>query len=183
VYIVGESNGAMLAHLYAAVRSRRIAAAAAVIGTIGSGSTTAVDRIPPPELPVSMTIVHGSADHIIPFHGGPSERDPHTTWISAPASAAFWVLHNGTQPRPEVTTLYGGRVVRSAWHGEQPAASVVLYEIRDWPHAWPGPESTEVLAPDDPLRGFDTARVVWEHLRSQSRTTEEAPTSVREGRD
>lgn len=35
IYIVGESNGAMLARLYAAVRSNRIAGVAAVIGTIG----------------------------------------------------------------------------------------------------------------------------------------------------
>jgi polyhydroxybutyrate depolymerase len=166
VYVIGESNGAMLAYLYAAARSQRIAAAAAVIGTIGSGPATAVERIPPPQAPVPMTIVHGRADGVIPFHGGPSERDPDVSWVSVSDSAAFWVEHNGTPRQPEVTVLFGGRVVRSAWQGNALAA-VVLYEIKDWPHLWPGPESTAALAPDDPLRRFDSARVIWEQLRSQ----------------
>jgi polyhydroxybutyrate depolymerase len=172
VYVVGESNGAMLAYLYAAVRSRHIAGAAAVIGTIGSGPADAVERIPTPEVPVPIVIVHGSADRIIPFHGGPSERDPEVSWISVPESAAFWVAHNGTQAQPQVTTLYGGRVVCSTWFAAGNAASVVLYEIRDWPHVWPGPESMAGLSPDDPLRGFDAARILWQHLRGHSRVRE-----------
>ena len=169
IYVVGESNGAMLAYQYAAVRSHRIAGAAAVIGTIGSGPAGAEERIPPPEMPVPMVIVHGSADPRIPFHGGSSERDPEVSWISVPDGAAFWVAHNGAQPEAQTTTLYGGRVVRSIWHGEGDTAPVVLYEIRDWPHVWPGPEAMATLAPDDQLRGFDTARVVWANLRSHRR--------------
>jgi polyhydroxybutyrate depolymerase len=169
IYVVGESNGAMLAYRYAALRSHRVAGAAAVIGTIGSGLDGSEERIPPPEMPVEMVIVHGSADRRIPFHGGPAERDPEISWISVPDSAAFWVAHNGAQPEAQTTMVYGGRIVRSAWHGEGAAASVVLYEIRDWPHVWPGPAATAEFAPDDPLRRFDAARIVWEQLRSRRR--------------
>jgi polyhydroxybutyrate depolymerase len=169
IFVVGESNGAMLAYRYAAVRSGRIAGAAAVMGAMGSGPAGFEERIPPPEMPVPMVIVHGSADSRIPFHGGSSARDPEVSWVSAPDSAAFWVAHNGAQPDAQTTTLYGGRVVRSVWHGEGATAPVALYEVRDWPHLWPGPNATATLAPDDQLRGFDAARVVWEELRSHSR--------------
>lgn len=168
IYVVGESNGAMLAHQYAAMRSHRIAGAAAVIGTMGSGPPGAEERSPPPEIPVPMVIVHGSADSRIPFQGGSSARDPDLSWVSVADSATFWVAHNGAQPEARITTLHRGRVERSVWHGEGDTAPVVLYEIRDWPHAWPGPEAMAKLAPDDPLRGFDTARVVWDDLRSYS---------------
>lgn len=172
VYVVGESNGAMLAYLYAAVRPRRIAAAAAVIGSIGSGPAVALERIPPPQAPVPMLIVHGSADRTIPFHGGPSDRDPDVTWVAVPDCAAFWVGANDANAEPEITALFGGDVVRSVWHGGRDSAPVVLYEIQDWPHAWPGPEYTAALASDDPIRGFDAARIAWEFLRPHRRAPE-----------
>lgn len=165
IYIVGESNGAMLAHLYAAVRSDRVAGVAAVIGTIGSGPPGAVEHVPTPEAPVPVVILHGHDDQIIPFRGGPSERDPDIAWVSPLEAAEFWVKHNGAETRPDVTTLYGDRVVRSMWRGGEGSAPVVLYEIRDWRHVWLGPQSAADLAPDDPLRSFDTARVVWQQLR------------------
>jgi len=171
VYVVGESNGAMLAHLYAALRSHRIAAAGAVIGTIGSGPPGNEERIPPPELPVPMVVVHGTADQAIPFEGGTSGRYPDVSWVSTADGATFWVTHNGAATTPAVTSLHAGRVVRSEWQGGEDAAPVVLYEVDDWPHLWPGPQSTARLAAGDALRDFDAASVVWQHLRAHRRTT------------
>lgn len=63
VYLTGMSNGAILAESYAATRPDRVAAVAAVSGTLD------LDRFPP-RGPVPLLILHGLADDHIPFVGG-----------------------------------------------------------------------------------------------------------------
>jgi polyhydroxybutyrate depolymerase len=173
VYVVGESNGAMLAYSYAARRAGRVAAAGAVNSTIGSrrDPASALETIPAPATPVPMTIIHGAADRTIPFRAGPTS-DGEVSWVSASDSAAFWVHHNDAGGEPLVTEAHGGRVVRSTWRGGDVTSSVDLYEIRDWGHVWPGGKSTGDLSEDDPLRGFDAASVLWQHFRTQRRRGE-----------
>jgi polyhydroxybutyrate depolymerase len=179
-YIVGESNGAMLAYLYAARRADRIAAAAAVVGTIGSRPSSAEpeQRIPPPSAPVPMLIIHGLDDQIVPFDGGRNARDPDRVWISVPRSAAFWVEHNRASDPPVVDELHSGHIRRSTWQPREGGAPVVLYALSGWGHDWPGPESVRQRAANDPLRGFDAAVVVWEFLASHALALE-APSQPR----
>jgi polyhydroxybutyrate depolymerase len=63
VYLTGMSNGAILAESYAATRPDRVAAVAAVSGTLD------LARFPPLG-PVPILILHGMADDHIPFTGG-----------------------------------------------------------------------------------------------------------------
>jgi polyhydroxybutyrate depolymerase len=172
VYVVGESNGAMLAYLYASVRSDRVAGVGAVIGTIGSAAVDGpVAHVPVPENPVPVVIVHGTADASIPFHGGPSDGKESPVWSSVSESARFWVRHNGARADPKTATLHEGQVEKTFWAGDEngradgATAPVVLYVLAGWPHEWPGPGSMHVLEEGDPLRGFDAARVLWHDLR------------------
>jgi polyhydroxybutyrate depolymerase len=165
IYVVGESNGGMLAHLYAAMRSRRIAAAAAAIATIGAGSSASdAKTIPGPEVPVPMAIIHGRSDDRVPFVGGTGKRNSEIFWVSPVESAEFWARQNATQMPPTIDRLYGGRVERTTWHASPTGAPVVLLAIDDWDHRWPGVRQTARLADGDPLRGFDAATVVWSWL-------------------
>ena len=167
VYVVGESNGAMLAYLYAAERSERIAAAAAVMGTIGSGplGKHAIQTIPAPSRPVPMVIIHGDADELIPYAGGSTARYPDIEWASVADATAFWADNDRVANLPSTEDLYGGRVVRSTWRGSSGAAEVVLYTIHGWPHRWPA-------AADQ--AEFDAARAIWEFFE---RTPIRAPAS------
>jgi polyhydroxybutyrate depolymerase len=173
VYVVGESNGAMLAYLYAATRSERVAAVGAVIGSVGTyrGGAALPDRIPPPRAPVPLVVVHGGDDTTIPFDD--AEADPAgRTHVPATGSVAFWVRHVGSAALPAVEPLHGGRVQHSHWAATAGGAATDLYVIDDWGHRWPGPTTTGALAGGDPLRDFDAARTLWAHFVRSSDTTQ-----------
>jgi polyhydroxybutyrate depolymerase len=156
-----------LAYLYAAERTERIAAAAAVMGTIGSGplGKHAIQTIPAPSRPVPMVIIHGDADQVIPYAGGSTARHPDIEWASVADATAFWADNDRAANAPGTEDLYGGRVVRSTWRASSGAAEVVLYTIHDWPHRWPA-------AADQ--AEFDAARAIWEFFE---RTPNRAPAS------
>jgi polyhydroxybutyrate depolymerase len=168
IYVVGESNGGMLAHRYAAMRSEQLAGAAAVAATIGSRPSPEepVERVPLPRAPLPMVIVHGRDDQVVPFAGGRNARDPGREWLSVADSVAFWVEHDRAVIPPVVAELHDGRVRRSVWRAWAGAAPVVLYEIDGWEHLWPGPRAMARRPADDPLREFDAARVIWEFFEA-----------------
>jgi polyhydroxybutyrate depolymerase len=159
VSVVGESNGAMLAYLYAAKRSERVVALAAVMGAIGSGPSgrDAIETIPAPAAPVPVVIIHGDADRVVPYAGGPGTRRPEIAWASVADAVAFWVEHDGAKPEPDAEELYGGSVTHSVWRAKPGGAPVVLYAIHGWPHRWPA-------AVDDTK--YDAARAIWEFFES-----------------
>lgn len=70
-YVAGYSNGAMMAYCLAAELSDRIAAAAAVAGTIGGRATpdSPLITIREPAQPVSIIVFHGTSD-ALPYNGG-----------------------------------------------------------------------------------------------------------------
>jgi polyhydroxybutyrate depolymerase len=70
VAVTGLSNGAYFSHLLAAQHPERFAAAAPIAG--GLGFAEVLCR---PNVPVSMAIVHGTADPIVPFAEGEAARD------------------------------------------------------------------------------------------------------------
>ena len=73
VYLVGMSNGGMLAYRLAAEHPERFAAVAVVSGAIGS-SEAGVERyrLPVPARPVPVLIIHGRDDDHVPYDGGVS---------------------------------------------------------------------------------------------------------------
>jgi len=77
IYMVGLSNGGMLAYRYAAERTVRLAACAVVAGAIDSriDSADPVWTLPVPDRPLPMLILHGDADPTVPYDGGaPTDR-------------------------------------------------------------------------------------------------------------
>ncbi len=175
IYVVGMSNGAMLAHRVAAELSDRVAAAAAVSGTIGGRPADDEDvwRVPVPSRPVPMLIMHGDADEVVPYEGG---HDPYSlsgrTWLSVDETVAFWRRANHASRELPLASLQGGRVVRREWRGTGPSSGVVLYEIAGWEHAWPGGPYTRDLPSADPLSGFEAADPIWEFLARYRREPE-----------
>ncbi|MFP4085951.1 MAG: alpha/beta hydrolase family esterase [Desulfobacteraceae bacterium] len=173
IYVLGFSNGGMMAYRFAAERSHLLAAAAALAASIG-GRPSDQDPswcIPDPQEPLPILIMHGMRDQDVPFEGGQSQRrgGPRTYW-SVEDSVAFWVKHDGCTRDMEEKQLHGGQVVVRSWQGCQENSEVILYMIKDWAHDWPGTYFTSQLPQDHPLRRFDAARIIWEffkgHLRS-----------------
>jgi polyhydroxybutyrate depolymerase len=160
VYVVGYSNGGVLAHRIAADLSTRIAAAAVVAGAIGVRSGNGSDRsIEVPRAPVPMLVIHGDADDVVHYDAAatsPRESRP----IPAPAAARFWARANECalmQPRRD--TIAAGRVLRDSWE-TRCRAPVVFLTIRGGDHGWPVASRGA---------GIDATDVIWEFFTQHRR--------------
>ncbi len=172
VYMVGFSNGGMLAYRFAAERGDLLAAVAPMAASIGGRA--AEDRpewrIPEPVQPLPIIILHGLLDDDVPYEGGISRHrgGPRTYW-SVEQSADFWVERNGCNPHAMAQTFYEGRVVLKTWADCLNNSEVALYLIRDWGHLWPGGSFTAALDGADPLRNYDATETLWGFFKSHRR--------------
>ena len=171
IYITGFSNGGMLVHRYAAERSARIAAAAAVGAAVG-GRASADRPIwtpPAPAVAVPMLIMHGRDDGNVPYGGGrASQGNSKREYLSVNEAVAFWVQQNGCK-RVSHKTLQEGTIAVEKWQGGDAKAEVLRYAINGWGHQWPGPYFIKRLSDGDPLHGFDATRQIWEFFRMHTR--------------
>lgn len=145
IFAVGLSNGGMMAYRLAAEMSDRIAAIAAV------GGTLAVEN-PRPARPVPVIHFHGTADRIVPY-AGPAKKGNflRTSFLSVPETIRVWVGLDGCKTRPVVREIgdrfEDGTSVRvSTWSGAPTGAEVVLVDVVGGGHTWPGePPPTSFL--------------------------------------
>jgi polyhydroxybutyrate depolymerase len=155
LYLVGFSNGGMLAYRIAAEHPEVVAAAAVASGTIG-GVPAANEpewSVPRPKQPVPVLALHGRADTHVPYDGGRAAQSRgKSSAISVSRSIGIWVDADGCDPEPRVESMGGGRVERQAWSGCRDDAEVVLYSINGWGHEWPKENS---------LGGFEAGDTIW----------------------
>lgn len=137
VFLTGHSSGGIMSLSFAATHGERVAAIGPVAGTIGAGLL----RIPRPRTPVSVILVHGMADRIVPYDAERGKRAAYPMLTGAPDSAAFWALHNGCGKQPVRTELADGRVHLDVWSGGKAGTRVELYSIERGQHGWPAARS------------------------------------------
>ena len=172
IYMVGFSNGGMLAYRFAAERGDLLAAVAPLAASIGGQASEAAPewRIPDPIQPLSVITFHGLADDDITYKGGISlHRGGTQTFWPVETSIEFWVRHNDCNPKAAATSLNNGNVHIKSWTICRNDTEVALYLIENWGHVWPGRYFTADLAEDDPLRNFDAAEIIWDFFKSHRR--------------
>ncbi|WP_167104703.1 PHB depolymerase family esterase [Mycobacterium sp. DL592] len=85
VFVTGMSAGAFMANRLACDRADLVSAVAPVAGTLGVGVACN------PSKPVSVLAIHGTADQVVPFAGGPMVgRGGPSEIVSAPEMAERW---------------------------------------------------------------------------------------------
>ncbi|HEY9264518.1 MAG TPA: PHB depolymerase family esterase, partial [Mycobacterium sp.] len=85
VFATGMSAGAFMANRLACERADVVAAIAPIAGTLGTAFPCAPSR------PVSVLEIHGTADQVVPFNGGPMlGRGGPSDIVAAPALAQRW---------------------------------------------------------------------------------------------
>jgi polyhydroxybutyrate depolymerase len=90
VFATGMSAGAFMASRLACERADVVAAIAPIAGTLGSAFPCA------PSQPISVLEIHGTADQVVPFNGGPMlGRGGASDIVAAPAMAQKWRELNG----------------------------------------------------------------------------------------
>ena len=131
VFVTGMSAGGFMANRLACDRADLVSAVAPVAGTLGTGVGCAPSR------PVSVLAIHGTADAVVPYGGGPMVgRGGPSDVLSAPALAQRWQQADGC-PAPSVDQPGPGGVQRIAATGCAGGTEVVLLSIDGGPHIWP----------------------------------------------
>jgi polyhydroxybutyrate depolymerase len=166
VYATGMSNGAMMCYRLASELSDRIAAIAAVSGTMATETCH-------PKRPVPVMHFHGTADAIVLF-GGPDARTPKDLFFKSVAdSIQTWASVNGCPDPPTVAQVPdqvddGTSVAKTSYGPGKDGSEVILYVIEGGGHTWPGRASSLPLPL--PLLGKSTLEIsandlIWEFFQ------------------
>jgi polyhydroxybutyrate depolymerase len=159
VYAAGISNGGMMSYRLACELSDQIAAIGPVAGAQNIDCK--------PSQPVSVIILHGTADQHVLYKGGTPLRmaDVRNPRVDRPVSeaAAFWVKHN--RCREEPSTERKGMVVIERYGGCSAGTAVTLYTLVEEGHTWPGGTKWAFWA-DEPSREVSATDVIWEFFNN-----------------
>lgn len=150
-YVVGHSNGAMLAQWIGSRFGDRVAAIASVAGLMGvPGRAGREERaIPAPKTGLSVMLVHGSGDRLVTYR--PSDEGL-LKGIAAPDAAQWWATSLQIQGKP--TAERDPKVVRDWWRGPS-GLDVEFVTLLGAGHDWPTQAKT----------GFDATEEIWRFFR------------------
>ncbi len=170
VYATGVSNGALMSYRLACELADKIAAIAAVIGSMA----TNIAATCAPSRPVPVLMINGTADKLIPWEGGYVRFGRKTLGriLSVPETASFWAAHNGCDISPEVTALPdidpadGTRVYKRSYRSCVDGVAVMLYEIRGGGHTWPqGRKTLPAFVLGRTSQDLDAGQLIWDFFR------------------
>jgi polyhydroxybutyrate depolymerase len=171
VYFTGISNGAMMSYRMALELPDKIAAIAPVAGAIP------IDILPqePSFIPVSVCVISGTADPLVPWEGGTVgfKRKPRGIVISVPDSVMFWVNNNNCNNTSEIDLLPDispndkTRVYLHKYSNGNNNSEVFLYEIQNGGHTWPGGyQYLSKMLVGTTCRDIDANQVIWDFFQS-----------------
>jgi polyhydroxybutyrate depolymerase len=159
VYATGISNGGMMSYRLACGLSDLLAAIGPVAGAQNIDCK--------PAHPVSVIILHGTADQHVLYKGGAPLRmvDVRNPRVDRPVSeaVAFWVKHNRCQEVP--STEKKDMVVIERYGGCAAGTAVTLYTLVEEGHTWPGGTKWAFWA-DEPSREVSATDVIWEFFKN-----------------
>lgn len=165
IYATGVSNGGIFSHYVGMHLSERFAAIAPVIGGMAEPEAARFK----PAAPLSVLMINGTDDRLVPFDGGPVARNRGRI-VSTREAARLWREHNGCGPEPARSELPdkdpndGCSVAKEVWSGGKVGTEVVLLTIRGGGHTWPGRGGGAGVC-----RDFDAAALIWEFFQSHPR--------------
>ncbi|MCG3176574.1 MAG: hypothetical protein MOGMAGMI_01532 [Candidatus Omnitrophica bacterium] len=165
IYMTGFSNGAMMCHRFAAERPHRIAAFAAVAGSLPEACRQSAGE------PVTAVLLHGTSDDYVPYAGGRPRKSivgTARTDVSFAESVRYWVERDRCRAIPEEFAAGSHRIER--YGGGRGGSEVVVCTVRGGGHAWPGGRAGLANGnPDEPYAGLDASRWIWEECRRHRR--------------
>ncbi|HEX9833436.1 MAG TPA: PHB depolymerase family esterase [Mycobacterium sp.] len=130
VFATGMSAGAFMATRLACSRADVLSAVATVAGTLGSAFPCS------PSQPVSVMNIHGTADNVVPFNGGPMVgRGGASDIVAAPVMAQRWRELDGCPGAP-VEDSPAPRVHRFTSAGCADGTEVAFVQIDGGGHTW-----------------------------------------------
>ena len=171
VYLMGMSNGGMMAHTLACAHAERFAAFGSVTGNVPQAL---VERCAPSK-PISAAMVLGTADPLVPYAGGDIAMTGGKV-LSADASFQFWAQRNGCEGEPTVAEV-ADKLPDDGTHTRvltQPncneGSETVLFSVEGGGHTWPG--GWQYLTEESigkTSRDFAASEALWRFFQRHSR--------------
>ena len=168
VYATGFSNGGIFVHYLAAKLPGQLAAIASVSG--GIAEPFAVNF--KPRAPISVFIIHGSKDELVPMDGGDVDYGGFGRIVSTKKTVEAWTKCNAVDAKPEsgvlpdINTKDNCRVSWSRWNSPATHAESLLYTIEGGGHTWPGGSQflpVNVIGNVD--RDFNATEAIWDFFK------------------
>lgn len=158
IYATGMSNGGTMAYRLGCDMSGTLAAIAPVSGGwVGH-------HLCKPEDPISVLVIHGTDDQVIPYNGNEADSPSVHVWLDA------WAQHNGCNPTPSVSQPFES-VTQESWNGCTRGTSVQLYTLEGGGHTWPGAPASMTSGASFPY--MDATDVIWDFFALHPRGLEE----------
>ena len=167
IYATGISNGAFMSHYFAATHAELVAAIAPVVG----GIADPFHRSFAPSEPVSVLVVQGTEDPLVPYGSGDVVLGRGRV-IPTEEALRLWRRANDCSAPPRTSLLPdrdrtdGCRVERTVWAGCRGGSEVVLLKMQGAGHTWPdGSQYLPRRVIGRVCRDFD-ASYLWEFFQS-----------------
>ncbi len=172
VFLVGVSDGAMMAHRFACERTGLLTAFTSVIGAMPRPVARRKARCG--DAPISVLMINGADDPIVPFDGGMVRFDgvDHGEVISVEDTFLFWRNHEqcadvDTSMLPDFSPADGSRIARRKATGCRGSSKVELFVVEGAGHTWPSgwqylPETMVGRTSND----IDAAVATWRFFQS-----------------
>ncbi len=160
IYATGISNGGIMSYT--------LACRTDIFAAIGPDSATMLGECAGPK-PISVIHIHGTADHNIPYAGGPGDGPGHIDGPSVQAVNAAWRQTDGCAT-PAVSV--DGSVTTSI--ASCPGGRAVeLVTIAGAGHQWPGGRpntaAERLLRLDPPSTALNATSVIWQFFAGHGR--------------
>jgi len=166
VYATGISNGGIFSHYLAAHLSARIAAIAPVVGGIADPPEAWLR----PEQPVSVLMLQGTRDPLVPYHGGAVAFGRGKIIDTEEAARRWAALNGGREPvREPLPTDGKDRCggLRTIYPGGRDGSEVTLVRLDGGGHTWPGgAQYLPQLLIGRVCRDFDATVLIWDFFKT-----------------
>jgi polyhydroxybutyrate depolymerase len=168
IYATGISNGAIFSHFLAAQRASTFAAIAPVVG----GLAIPFNEHFNPDDTVSVIIIQGTADPLVPYNGGQIAGGNRGAIISTDDTVELWVQNDGCNEIPLKEELPNGDlndgclVTQYTWSNGNANSAVVLLKIEGGGHTWPGgAQYLPMSIIGRVCKDFDATEIIWSFFK------------------
>ena len=166
IFVIGHSNGAMLAYRLACELSDQISGIGVQAGSLGVTNCN-------PSHPISVIHIHGTSDTNFPIDGGVGSGVAGVSFRPARFALDTFALANKCETDPEVLGDQGNSDLSIySWRKCQNSAAIRYIIVNDGTHAWMGHPAQSALAESyvgAPYKKLDSTRALLSFLLSHPR--------------
>lgn len=173
VFATGISNGGFMSSRLAAEASQTFRAIAPVVAGIPASWAGRMQL----QRPVSVMILQGTDDPLVPYHGGYVQvgKKKRGRMLSTLEAVEKWRSLNGCPRQPQVETLPdldpndGCTITRFRYHGGREGSRVELWRVDGGGHTWPGgSQYLPQRVVGKVCRDIDASQEIWRFFQGQT---------------